>query len=254
MDEMRLPQSGGAHKQCRHKSNSALCRPPVDAAVPQGLGAATGLSRPSPIAGADPVPQEDVGGDCSPKLRTTPLSSVFLRDRDPPYPDYPAPPPWAAAPFTTTIRPLPARKALLVGERLTREAMDREKDVARPYAHVYYSDGSISHHTRAVGAAFVTAGHTAMFRLPEGCSFTQVELVAIHQALRYAVEEGRGDAILHCDSVPAIQSLHRDPLADNATLLTSIHVLMRIMEGAGRHVAVNWIPSHAGVPGNEAAY
>lgn len=90
-------------------------------------------------------------------------------------------------------------------------------------------------------------------RLPDGASSTQPELVALLRALGHAVEEGGGAIIIHCDSVPAIKSIMPDPLYDNTTLLTSIHVRLTELEAAGRNVHVNWLPSHAGVEGNEAA-
>lgn len=83
-------------------------------------------------------------------------------------------------------------------------------EAARTLAAVYYTDGSINHLTGAVGDAYVTEGHTAIFRLPDGS--TQAELVAISQALRHAVEWGRDPSRIHCDSVPAIRSLFHKPL------------------------------------------
>lgn len=93
------------------------------------------------------------------------------------------------------------------------------------------------------------AGHTDLLRLLDGPSSTQAELVAISRALGHAVEWGRGPVLIHCNPVPAMRSLYQDPMDDNVSLLTSIHARMQEMEGACRHVYINWIPSHAGVGG-----
>lgn len=98
-------------------------------------------------------------------------------------------------------------------------------DARHPQAVVYYTDGSVNHQTGTVGAAFVCEGHTAIFRLPNGCSSTQAELVAIGRALKHAVEMGRGPAVILCDSVSAICSLKQDQLLDNVYLLTDMGAL-----------------------------
>ncbi|XP_050710063.1 uncharacterized protein LOC126994835 [Eriocheir sinensis] len=187
------------------------------------------------------------------KLRSTSLSRCFLMAQDLPHPSYTTPPPWAPATFTATIKPLPVKKALLTPHRLAREARNRETEAARPIAGTYYTDGSVNHLTGAVGAAFITAGHAEMVRLPDGSSSTQAELVALNRALGHAVEWGRGPVLVHCDSVPAIRSLYQDPLNDNVSLLTGIHARLQELGRAGRQVHLNWLPSHAGVVGNDAA-
>ncbi|XP_050706457.1 uncharacterized protein LOC126991839 [Eriocheir sinensis] len=187
------------------------------------------------------------------KLRTTRLSRCFLMNTDLPHPGYTLPPPWAPATFTATIKPLPARKNLLTPRSLAREAVSRELEAARLLAATYYTDGSVNHLTGAVGAAFVTAGHADIYRLPDGSSSTQAELVAISMALGHALEWGRGPVLVHCDSVPAIRSLYQDPMADNVSLLTGIHARLQELGRTGRQVHLHWLPSHAGVVGNEAA-
>lgn len=136
------------------------------------------------------------------KLKTNHYPRAFLAAPDTPHPGYSvtSPPSGASTPFTVTIKPLPVRKALLTGRRLAKDARNREDEVTQRHAAIYYTDGSVSHSTGAVGAAFVTARLTAHFRLPDGCSSTQAELVALRQALRHAVEEGGGPALIHCDS------------------------------------------------------
>ncbi|XP_050739898.1 uncharacterized protein LOC127009964 [Eriocheir sinensis] len=187
------------------------------------------------------------------KLRPHALARASIATPDAPHPTYVAPPPWALRPFTATIKPLPSKKACLSVERLEREAAARVEDASHLRAAHYYTDGSVAQHSGAVGAAFVTAGHTELIRVSDGSSSTQAELVAISWALKHAEEEGVGAVVLHCDSVPAIQSLLAEPATDNISLLTGIHARMQGLQREGRVIHFNWVPSHAGVPGNEAA-
>ncbi|XP_050712690.1 uncharacterized protein LOC126996360 [Eriocheir sinensis] len=186
-------------------------------------------------------------------IRNSGLPHALVTAVDAPPPPDGARPPGGPPAVTATIRPLAKRKALLTPLELAREADSREREAAHPGASVYFTDGSVNHQTGAVGAAFVCGGVTAVFRLPDGCSSTQAELAAIGGALDHAVEGGRGPVLIHCDSVPAIRSLLQDPPRDNVSLLTSILARLAELRGAGRPVKVNWLPSHSGVAGNEAA-
>ncbi|XP_050691579.1 uncharacterized protein LOC126983125 [Eriocheir sinensis] len=170
-------------------------------------------------------------------IRRSGLPHALATAVDAPHPTYVARPPWEPPALTATIRPLAKRKALLTPLELAREA----------------DNGSVNHQTGAVGAASVCDGATAVYRLPDGCSSTQAELAAIGGALDHAVEGGRGPVLIHCDSVPAIRSLLQDPPRDNVSLLTSILARLAELRGAGRPVKVNWLPSHSGVAGTEAA-
>ena len=186
-------------------------------------------------------------------LRQHHQAETLLSAPDAPHPAYVAPPPWAPVPFRHTVSPLPAKKSLLTPLRLHREASCREAAAATGQPATYYTDGSVCSLTGTVGAAFVTAGSTGLFRLPDRSSSTQAELVGICQALRHATQCGRDAVLIHCDSVAAIQAICGDPLRDNISLLTGIHVLLHALQAAGRGVTLNWLPSHAGIRGNDAA-
>ncbi|XP_050704226.1 uncharacterized protein LOC126989660 [Eriocheir sinensis] len=188
------------------------------------------------------------------KLRSTLLSQCFLIVPE-------LPPPWLhhTSPVGTSHvhghhqASANKKKALLTPQSLAREARDRETEAAVPQAVAYYTDGSVNHLTGAVGAAFVTVGHAEIFRLPDGSSSTQAELTAINRALGHAVEWGRDPVLVHCHSVPAIRSLYQDPLHDNVSLLPSIYARLQELGRSGRQVHINWLPSHAGMVGNDAA-
>lgn len=186
-------------------------------------------------------------------IRATNMSSVFLAPPDLPHPEYLTPPPWSDAPFSSTITPLSQPKATYTKRALATAAAERIRDAEIPGAAVYYTDGSVETQSGTVGAAWVTASATAIFRLSDGCSSTQAELVAILQALKHAALSGGGPVHIFCDSRPAIQSLSLNPATDNVYLLTSIHATMATLQTAGRAITVTWVPSHSDVPGNDAA-
>lgn len=113
-------------------------------------------------------------------------------------------------------------------------------------------DGSVNHLMGAVEAAFVCEGQTAVFRLPNGCSSTQAELVAIGRAMNHALGSDNCPMLIHCDAIPAIRSLLQDAPLDNVSLLTSIQAGMVEIERAGRRVHISFIHSHSCLAGNKA--
>jgi len=101
-------------------------------------------------------------------------------------------------------------------------------------------------------AAFVHTEATAHFRLPDGSSTLQTELLAIMKALQHA-EFRRKPVVVHTDSLGAIQALQKSNPRDNVGLLTSILTTAHNIKERGRNININWIPSHVGIKGNEEA-
>ncbi|XP_045121986.1 uncharacterized protein LOC123510718 [Portunus trituberculatus] len=119
-------------------------------------------------------------------------------------------------------------------------------------ADVYYTDGSVDPQTSASASAFTHEDETALFRLRNGSSTLQTELLAILKALQHA-EPRQKPVTIHTDSLGCIQALTRGTPRDNVGLISSILVTARRIQANGRTVQVNWIPSHSGIPGNEEA-
>ncbi|KAG0696380.1 hypothetical protein GWK47_026553 [Chionoecetes opilio] len=82
----------------------------------------------------------------------------------------------------------------------------------------------------------------------------QTELVAIERALQHALGRQEEVVVIHTDSMSALQVLRqpRTPM-DNVQLTTAILGHIQGLAAQGRRVRFNWVPSHIGVRGNEAA-
>ena len=116
---------------------------------------------------------------------------------------------------------------------------------------MYFTDGSVDPTSRTAGAAFVHEEATGLYRVPNGASTLQTELVAILKALQYA-EDRENNILIHADSLGAIQAIQHHP-PDNVGLITNILATGQRIKENGRQVTINWIPSHTGISGNEAA-
>ena len=118
---------------------------------------------------------------------------------------------------------------------------------------VYYTDGAADPDTGRSSSAFVHMGERHMWRISDGCCSLQCELVAIQQALSHALTQTTMNITLHTDSKSAIKVLQRKRHKDNIQLTTRILGLLQELHQQGKAVTINWIPSHVGIPGNEAA-
>ncbi|KAG0716241.1 hypothetical protein GWK47_010178 [Chionoecetes opilio] len=104
------------------------------------------------------------------------------------------------------------------------------------------------------GAAVVTGGEVLSWRTPDHCSTLQTELVAIERTLQNALGRQEEFVVIHTDSMSALQVLRqpRTPM-DNVQLTTAILGHIQGLAAQGRRVRFNWVPSHIGLRGNEAA-
>ena len=156
-------------------------------------------------------------------------------------------PPWAPHPLKVSVHHPFKSKASVPETEVKETAVAHIFSVERVSDHVYYTDGSVTNNK--VSAAFVTSGYAKGCRLQDGCSILQAELVAIREALTHAERQGLGRTVVHSDSLAAIQSLRGNP-KDNIGLANDIlDIASRLPEAP----LVNWVPSHVGIPGNEAA-
>ncbi|KAG0713577.1 hypothetical protein GWK47_015910 [Chionoecetes opilio] len=115
------------------------------------------------------------------------------------------------------------------------------------------TDGSVDPATGAAGAAFVSGQTTKQWRLTDGASCLQAELVAIRGALHHALESHSPHVIIHTDSKSSIQALRDTQTQDNIHLLTSTLLLAQRLAARGCKITLNWVPRHVGLSGNEAA-
>ncbi|KAG0710666.1 hypothetical protein GWK47_022328 [Chionoecetes opilio] len=91
------------------------------------------------------------------------------------------------------------------------------------------------------------------WRTSDNCSTLQTELVAIQHALEHALHRREAIVVIHTDSWTGLQALQQPHPKDNVRLITTILGSLQSLGAQGRRVRLNWIPSHVGVRGNEAA-
>ena len=72
-------------------------------------------------------------------------------------------------------------------------------------------------------------------------------------ALNHALNNHRLDVVIHTDCMSLIHAICQVEPRDSVFLLTSILLLLQQIRDQGRRVIVNWVPSHIGIPVNEAA-
>ena len=172
---------------------------------------------------------------------------------DLPAPTFRAPPPWEppAASFTATR--LPAIKAACTTAELRQHALMAVARVSEPGCVTYFTDGSVDPDSGRTGAAAITGSTELAVRTPDHCSTLQTELVAIQLALEHAHHRQEATVVLHTDSRSGLQALQQPQPSDNVGLVTAILGSLQSLAAQGRRVRLNWIPSHVGVRGNEAA-
>ena len=178
---------------------------------------------------------------------------LLQKGPDSPAAAYIEPPPWQPPPVETIITDLSVNKAQCTLQEMQQHALMTVAHASIPGSAVYYTDGSVDPARGKTGAAVVTEGEVMTWRTPDHCSTLQTELVAIQHALEHAKHHGEGAVIIHTDSKSALQVLQQPRPIDNVRLFTTIIVHAQSLAAQGRHVRLNWIPSHVGLRGNEAA-
>ncbi|KAG0714112.1 hypothetical protein GWK47_014768 [Chionoecetes opilio] len=182
------------------------------------------------------------------------LDQLLQEGPDRPAAFYVAPPPWQAPTVEVVITTLPASKALCTRVELRQHALRGIAEANVPGSAVYYTDGSFDPERGTTGAAVVIGQEVLSWRTPDHCSTLQTELVAIQHALEHARQRREEMVVVHSDSRSALQVLQQlSPPTDNVRLTTTILGLAQRIAAQGRHVRLNWVPSHVGLRGNEAA-
>ncbi|GFX31374.1 RNase H domain-containing protein [Trichonephila clavipes] len=121
-------------------------------------------------------------------------------------------------------------------------------------ALIVYTDGSRSDTGRAGSGIFSnTPGNDVKISIRNSnhCSVFRSELIAISGALDHALNSYKDSIWILTDSRSSIQYLKNWPKIMDSTGLDILTKLVRL--GQRKQVCLQWIPSHVGVPGNEAA-
>ena len=117
-----------------------------------------------------------------------------------------------------------------------------------------YTDGSLSlGPPRRVGAALVvpSLSYVASWGLDGRHSILAAELFALLQAVTFIVRRGMFPAVVFTDSLSALHLLLQSFSSTYSHLVGSIHRLLAAVRPGS--IRMQWIPSHAGIGGNERA-
>ncbi|GBL72539.1 hypothetical protein AVEN_127815-1 [Araneus ventricosus] len=119
-------------------------------------------------------------------------------------------------------------------------------------ALVLYTDGSKSDSGRIGSGVYAKAEDGLVFRCrfrnPDNCSVFRSELLAIREALDFALHFENSDTYILTDSTSSIQYLKKWPEKTGQEVISKIATLSQ-----KSRVCFQWIPSHVGVFGNEEA-
>ena len=156
-------------------------------------------------------------------------------------------PPWEITPISVNLDMLPYKK-----EETCRTLIISEfnKIISKyPNHQIIYTDGSRTEN--GIGSAFSHLGISYSWTLPCEAGNYTAELYAIWQALLYMETIPDNKYLICSDSLSAIQALknpyNKDPIIQKC--------LARLMwlESQRKTTSFVWIPSHAGIHGNELA-
>ncbi|XP_077541080.1 uncharacterized protein LOC144153302 [Haemaphysalis longicornis] len=124
--------------------------------------------------------------------------------------------------------------------------------------HVY-TDGSVLPHTGTAAAACTAPalGASRTCRLPFPASSTTAELAGLHLAADLLLERAGQDsqALVLTDSRPALLRLREadQPSSSCGHVETSFAAKLHAVASGGCNIRLQWLPSHMGIPGNDAA-
>lgn len=91
--------------------------------------------------------------------------------------------------------------------------------------------------------------------MSDGISSRQAELGAVQKVCEYLKSKSEigGSAVIHCDSMPASQTINSSSTTDlfSKQKDTILNLLIDLVKVQGIHVTFHWIPLHIGITGND---
>ena len=187
-------------------------------------------------------------------VRTFNLRQTILqKGSDKPHPLYIPKAPWEPHPAHFNIKSLPSRKSDCSLATLQLNAKSSIQQVTTNDSYQYFTDGSVNPDTKTCGAAVHAHNYSGLWRISNSCSSTQTELIAILKALEHAHSQIQTHIIIHTDSKSALQILQNTKPKQNIYLITNILHQLHTLKLQNKNITFNWIPSHIGLMGNEAA-
>ena len=118
-----------------------------------------------------------------------------------------------------------------------------------PQSLKIYTDGSKCELRTGCSFYVPCIKFSKLFRLTNGASVFQAELVAILQALKFVYEKPTVQrVVILSDSLSAIQAIENE--SDNCLVMEILYMAF-LLSNVGIPIVLCWIPSHIGVLGNE---
>lgn len=171
--------------------------------------------------------------------------------------------PWESHPQRVDIRPTLLTATSREDPPETRLAAAEATLDQLPTADVtVYTDGSATGGTEfgGGGAVILRGDHTATrIRVPAGrfTSSYRAEIAALDAALEFlqsvAADWNPREVRVCTDSQSALSRLAEGPVSQTEVLPSSVWLRLSALERRGAHITLQWVPGHAGLPGNEQA-
>jgi ribonuclease HI len=123
------------------------------------------------------------------------------------------------------------------------------------HVHIYTDGSKKVGEDDVVSAAYVvpTQGVSQGWKLPSHLSIMTAELFAIYMALEWFVGQDQAHGVIFTDSLSSVSLL---TVTSTGKLTVYSYLVQRIqteLARRSRSCSICWIPSHCGIPGNEAA-
>ncbi|XP_049516202.1 uncharacterized protein LOC125942130, partial [Dermacentor silvarum] len=121
------------------------------------------------------------------------------------------------------------------------------------YTEHVFADGSVTQTSSAAAYTVPAMGITQRFKIGHKTSSTAAELTGIREAVRCILQQNLANWTVFCDSKPALQliSNYMNPRSAYSPLIYDIMALLTEASQSGHTIALQWIPSHCGIAGNE---
>lgn len=120
--------------------------------------------------------------------------------------------------------------------------------------HKIFTDGSKGDHGQGAGIYDQTFNCRDGFKITCEASIMSLELIAIHQALSYALNHNLNKFVILSDSKSALQHVLRCASGRRgASIAYDILKFISILNNGCKEFKLQWVPAHIGLKGNEEA-